>query len=158
MQILTKPLVSKGRFYFLAPDSVRWEYTSPVQSILLMRKENIKRYTRGSKGIVEDSGGAVESMHIVLQEISRWSKGQFNRSEYFSATLREGKEQQVILMPKEKGLSAMISRIVITLLPERPGVLKSVKVDENEGNYTLFTFTDLQINGNISERLFREVE
>ena len=36
LQILIKPLVSKGRFYFLAPDSVRWEYTSPVKSILLM--------------------------------------------------------------------------------------------------------------------------
>jgi hypothetical protein len=50
-------------------------------------------------------------------------------------------------MPKEKGLSAMISRIVITLSPDRRGVISSVKIIENKGNYTLFEFTDVQING-----------
>ena len=91
MQILTKPLVSKGRFYFQAPDSVRWEYTSPVRSVLLMRKGDIKRYTMGSRGFVEDSGGSLESMQIVLQEISRWSRGQFTGNEHFSATIKRGK-------------------------------------------------------------------
>jgi outer membrane lipoprotein-sorting protein len=157
MQILTKPLVSKGRFYFQAPDLVRWEYTSPVRSVLLMRKGDIKRYTHGSKGFVEESGGSLESMHIVLQEISRWSRGQFTANEHFSATLKkEGKGPKIVLTPKDKGLSAMISRIVITLSPDRPGVIKSVKIIENAGNYTLFEFSDVQINGKISESLFRE--
>jgi outer membrane lipoprotein-sorting protein len=157
MQILTKPLVSKGRFYFQAPDSVRWEYTSPVKSVLLMRRGNIKRYILGSRGVAEDSGGSPEAMQIVLQEISRWSKGQFTENEHFSATLEGGKRPKIILTPKEKGLSAMISRILISLSPDRPGIIKSVKIIENEGNYTLFEFTDVQVNGNISETLFREV-
>ena len=156
LQILTKPLVSKGHFYFQTPDLVRWEYTSPVKSVLLMRKGNIKRYTLGSRGVVEDSGGAVEAMQIVLQEISRWSRGQFTKDEYFSATLKGGKGPKITLTPKEKGLSAMISRIVINLSPDRHGVLKSVKIVENEGNYTLFEFTDVQINVKINEMFFRE--
>jgi len=45
---------------------------------------------------------------------------------------------------------------VINLAPDRPGVLKSVKIVENEGNYTLFQFTDVQINVKISEMLFRD--
>ena len=156
MQILSKPLVSKGRFYFQTPDSARWEYTSPFKSILIMRKGYIKRFTQGSKGLIEDSGGSPESMQIVLQEISRWSRGQFTENEHFSATLKRGREPKIILTPKEKGLSAMISRIVITLSPERPGIINSVKIVEDKGNYTLFEFTDVQINGNISETLFRE--
>ncbi|MBI4618938.1 MAG: outer membrane lipoprotein carrier protein LolA [Desulfobacterales bacterium] len=158
MQILTKPLVSKGRFYFQAPDSIRWEYTSPVKSVLLMHKGNIKRYTMDNKGIVEESGGTVEAMQIVLQEISLWSKGQFTGNKHFSATIKGTKGPQIILTPKEKGLSAMISRIVINLSADRPGVMKSVKIVENEGNYTLFEFIDVQINENISETFFREVE
>ena len=157
MQILTKPLVSKGRFHFQAPDSVRWEYTSPVKSVLLMRKGDIKRYTMGSKGFVEESGGSLESMQIVLQEISRWSRGQFTGNEHFSATMKGGKKPRITLTPKEKGLSAMISRIVINLSPDRPGVIKSVKIVEGEGNFTLFEFTDVQINGKIPDTLFREV-
>ena len=158
MQILTKPLVSRGRFYFQTPDSVRWEYTSPVKSVLLMRKGNIKRYTLGRKGFVEDAGGSLESMQIVLQEISKWSRGQFTGNEHFSAALKGGQVPKIILTPKEKGLSAMISRIVITLSPDRRGIISSVKIIENKGNYTLFEFTDVQINGKISETMFREVE
>ncbi len=158
MHILTKALISKGHFYFLAPDSVRWEYTSPVKSVLLMRKGDIKRYTLGRRGFVEDSGGSLESMQIVLQEISKWSRGQFTGNEHFSATLKGGQVPKIILTPKEKGLSAMISRIVITLSPDRRGVISSVKIIENKGNYTLFEFTDVQINGKISETMFREVE
>ena len=87
-----------------------------------MHKGNIKRYALSDKGIVKDAGGAVESMQVVLQEISRWSKGQFTGNEYFLATLKEGKERQIILTPKEKELSAMISNIVITLSADRPEV------------------------------------
>ncbi len=157
MQILTKPLVSKGRFYFQAPDAVRWEYVSPVRSVVIMQKGNIKRYTQGSKGLVEDVSPSMESMQIVLQEIGRWTRGQFTENEYFSATLKGGKGQRIILTPKDQGLSAMISRIVITLSPDRPGVIKSVRIDESEGNYTLFDFTNVQINEKIGETLFREV-
>ena len=158
MQILTRPLVSKGRFYFQTPDLVRWEYASPVKSVLLMRKGNVKRYTMGSKGIVEDAVGSAEAMQTILQQIGRWSRGQFSEDKHFSATLQGGKGPKIILTPREKGLSAMISLIAIDFSADRPGVLKSIRIDENKGNYTIFEFTDVQINGKISERLFREVE
>jgi len=158
LHILAKPLLSNGRFYFQAPDSVRWEYTSPLKSVLLMRKGNIKRYTMGADAFALDSGGTIESMRLVLQEISRWSKGEFTKSEYFSATLKEGKEPQIILTPKEKELATMISRIVITLAPEKKGFIQSLKIFENEHNYTIFEFTKVQTNANISERLFLEAE
>ena len=157
VQILTRPLVSKGFFYFQAPDSVRWEYTSPIKSVLIMHKGNIKRYTQGEKGFVEDASGPLEAMQIVLQEIGRWTRGEFTENEHFSATLKGGKAPRIILTPKEKGMAAMISRIVITLSPDRQGVIKTVKIFENEGNHTLFEFTDVQINGKISEMLFREM-
>jgi len=157
LKILTKPLVSKGRFYYQAPDSVRWEYTSPIKSVLIMHKGKIKRYSQGEKGLAEDAGGSLESMQIVLQEIGRWTRGQFTENEHFSAVLKGGKAPSIILTPKEKGMAAMISRVVITLSPDRQGVIKTVKIFENEGNHTLFEFSDVQINGKISETLFREM-
>lgn len=158
LQILVKPLLSNGRFYFQTPDAVRWEYTSPLKSVLLMRQGNIKRYTMGESGFVLDSGGSIESMRLVLQEISNLSKGEFTKSEYFAATLKEGKEPQITLIPKEKELATIISRIVVTLAPEKRGFIQSLKIFENEHNYTIFEFTKVQTNVNISERLFLEAE
>jgi len=100
----------------------------------------------------------MESMRLVLQEIGHWSKGEFTKSEYFSAILKEGKEPQIILIPKEKELAAVVSRIVLTLSPDKRGTLKSLKIFENERNYTIFEFTEVQTNANISEKLFLEAE
>jgi hypothetical protein len=122
-----------------------------------MRKGDIRRYTIGSRGLVEDKGGSLEAMQIVLQEISQWSTGQFTANENFSAILKGGKGPKIILTPKERGLSSMIARIEITLSPDRPGVIKSVKIIESEGNYTFFKFADVQINEKISESLFQEM-
>lgn len=156
MKILAKPLVSKGRFYFQAPDSVRWEYVSPVKSILLMNKDGIRRYTQGSRGLAEDASGSLQSMQVIMKEIGQWSKGQFTTNEHFTAVLKNGREPMIIMTPREKGLAAMISRIVIILSSDRPGIMKSVKIFENEGNYTLFEFSDVQINEKIAESLFRD--
>ena len=158
MQILRKPIISKGLFYYQAPDSVRWEYTSPVKNVLLMCKGSISRFTMGSTGFVEDRGGSAEAMRMVLQQIGRWSKGQFDQDETFSATLKGGKAPKIILTPKEKGFAKMISVIVLDFSAEKPGVIKSIKITENKGNYTLFEFNDVQLNSKINERLFREVE
>lgn len=158
MQILTKPIVSKGHFYYQAPDSVRWEYTSPVKSVLLMGSGNVRRYTMGSAGFVEDKGGSAEAMRMALQQIGRWSKGEFDGDEYFAAHLKGGKAPKIILTPKEKGFAKMISVIVIDFSAEKPGVIKSIKIDENKGNHTLIEFKDVQINSKIDETLFREVE
>ena len=158
MKILAKPLISTGRFYFQAPDSVRWEYTAPVKSILLMSQNGIKRYTQGSKGLVQDASGSLQSMQIVLQSISQWSKGRFTDNDHFAATLKPGKEPQIILTPKEKGMAALISGIMITLAADKTGVLRSVKIVEGEENFTLFEFRDVQMNAKIRESLFREVE
>lgn len=158
LKILTKPLVSKGRFYFQKPDSIRWEYSSPVKSILLMHKGNVKRYTLGSRGMVEDASQALSSMQVVVQEIGLWSQGRFTESDHFQAELKGGKERIISLTPREKSFAAIISRIEITPSPERKGVIKSVKIIESEGNYTLLNFMNVMVNEKIGESVFRKAE
>ena len=158
MKILARPLVSKGRFYFLAPDAVRWEYDSPIRSVLLMSGSGIKRYTQGSKGFVEDRSGAIQAMPVVLTEISRWSRGHFTDSAYFAATLNPGKNPQIILTPREKGIASLILRIVISLSPDRAGVILGIRIFETEGDFTLFEFSEVLLNTKFSETLFRSAE
>ena len=158
MKILSKPLVSKGRFCFQAPNAIRWEYESPVKSILLLSGSGVKRYTLGSAGWGEDAAGVLPSMQVILTEIGRWSKGRFTDSSFFSATLKKGKEPQIVLTPKGKGLSSMISRIVIGLAPDKPGVLQSIQIYENEGDHTSFDFSDVQLNGKLPDSAFLEMK
>ena len=55
LKILSKPLISKGTFYYQIPQSLRWEYTSPFQSILLMHNGNIKRHIKGNESVKQNA-------------------------------------------------------------------------------------------------------
>jgi len=156
MQILAKPLISTGSFYFKAPDSVRWEYDAPVKNILLFYQGKVRRYRPASRGFNEDAGAAIQSMNVMMQEITLWSKGRFSESRSFSSELMAGDPPKIILRPRESGLAKIIASIEITLAPDRPGVITCINVNEGEGNTTTFQFNDVKINGEIEDSLFRD--
>ena len=141
MEILARPLVSKGIFYFKAPNSLRWEYRSPVQSILLMHDGRTKRYLKRNGAIIEDEGAHLQSMQVVLQDISQWLSGRFEENPAFSASLEPGRK--IVLRPKEKSLATMIQRIEL-ILSDRPGIISAVMI--YEGNLkTLFSISPCRI-------------
>ncbi len=154
LRILTKPLVSKGIFYYQAPRSLRWEYKSPVRSILLMHQGKIRRYIEGSNGLTEDSGAGLQAMQSVLQEITMWLKGDFGSNPMFSASLkREGK---IVLTPTEKAFASIIKRIEL-VLSDRPGVIKSVTIYEGKDSFTKIEFQNVRVNDPLKDSLFQEI-
>jgi outer membrane lipoprotein-sorting protein len=155
MDILSKPLVSKGNFYFKIPDSVRWEYASPVKSILLMHRGTVKKYISNSQSFIEDTGFSLHSGSAVLQEISSWSKGQFDNNKNFSAVLKSDTMPKIILVPKDKMLQKIIESIEITLMPNKNGAINSITISEGGGNYTVIQFSNVQYNVSIDDSIFQ---
>jgi outer membrane lipoprotein-sorting protein len=154
MKILAKPLVSKGIFYFQAPNSLRWEYRSPVQSILLMHDGRTKRYLRRNGAIIEDAGAHLQSMQLVLQDITQWLNGRFEENPAFSASLESGRK--IVLRPKEKSLATIIQRIEL-ILSDRPGIIKAVMIYEGENSYTRFEFKNAILNQPLQDSIFRKI-
>lgn len=158
MPILARPLVSEGRFYFQRPDSVRWEYLTPVHSVTLMHRGDARRYIKGDKGFVEDPSARMPAMRIIFQEITAWSRGEFDKNQGFEASLKPGKAPKIVLTPREKGLADMIRRIEITLSPDRAGAIRTILIVEGEKSSTLLEFKDVVINGKIDESMFLGVK
>lgn len=154
MKILARPLVSKGRFYYQSPASLRWEYMTPVRSLLIVHGEETRRYYQQGDKMVEDSGMQRQSMQIVLKEISRWLNGHFNDNPGFKASLEPGKK--ITLVPREKAFAAFIEKIELNL-SEQPGVLESVVIYETRDSYTRMTFENVVANQKISEALFKGI-
>jgi outer membrane lipoprotein-sorting protein len=154
MEILSKPLVSKGKLYFQAPGSLRWEYSSPVWSVLLMHDRSIRRYVKRGDAVVEDSAARLQSMKVVIQEIALWMKGDFDANPAFRAKLRPGRT--VILEPKEKAMADIIMKIELKL-SDTPGVIRSVTIYESEKSYTVLAFSKVALNDKIPETAFRKM-
>jgi len=158
LKILAKPLLSQGRFCFQKPDSVRWEYDVPVRSVLLMNKGKVKRYTAGRQGMTEEFGGGISSMHVIVQEISLWSQGRFEESTHFKGEIKDGKELEIILTPRDESFALIIKRIIIVPSPQLKGGIKLVKIVESEGNETLLDFSNIRLNEKISPSVFSQVD
>jgi len=155
LPILAKPLVSNGRFVYRRPDSLRWEYFSPVKSILLMIDGKARRFVQSEQGLVEDVGARMQAMRFVMPEIGGWLSGRFEDNPMFDARLEEN--GRIVLIPKDEGMARFIQRIELHL-SERPGVIQQVLIFEGEKAYTRMQFTDIQVNPVIEDRLFREVQ
>jgi len=154
MKILARPLVSRGIFYFQAPNSLRWEYRSPVQSILLMHDGRTKRYLKRNGAIIEDEGAHLQSMQVVLQDITQWLSGRFEENPAFSASLEP--DRKIVLRPKEKSLATMIQRIEL-ILSDRPGIIAAVMIYEGENSYTRFEFKNAILNQPLQDSIFRKI-
>ena len=152
MAILAKPLVSRGKLYFQVPRSLRWEYTSPVNSILLMHGGTVTRYVKKGDSVTKDSSARLQSMQIVLQEITMWMKGNFDANPGFRPELRPGRV--IVLTPKEKSMGEIIQRIELKL-STRPGVIQSVRIYESEKSYTVIDFIHVKMNTKLPDSLFR---
>jgi outer membrane lipoprotein-sorting protein len=154
MAILTKPLVSKGKLCFQAPRSLRWEYLSPVNSVLLMHDGTVTRYVKKDGVVTRDSSARLQSMQIVLQEITMWMKGNFDANPAFKPELRPGRI--IMLAPKEKSMADIIQRIELKL-SDRPGVIRSVRIYENERSFTEIEFLKVRMNEKLPESLFKSL-
>ncbi len=153
LQILAHPLLSQGRFLFKAPNSLRWEYTSPVHSVLLMDRGRVKKFIEKNGRMVADTGMPMNGMQVVMTEISGWLNGHITDNATFRVK-RKGKT--LILTPKKQGMRAVISAIELRL-GDRAGLLQSVTIIEDPGrkSFTRLVFSHALLNHPIDEHLFR---
>jgi outer membrane lipoprotein-sorting protein len=154
IEILSRPLVSKGKLYFQVPRSLRWEYTSPVHSVLLMHGGNVTRYVIKDGAVTRDSSAQLQSMQIVLQEITMWMKGTFDANPGFTPQLKQGRI--IVLTPKGKSMADIIQRIELKLSKE-PGLIQSVMIYESKKSYTVIDFGRVTMNAALPDSLFRDL-
>ena len=153
LKILRSPLLSRGVFIFQAPDSLRWQYMSPVQSLLLMHEGKTRQFIQHDNRLVEERSMGMDAMQVVSQEISRWLAGNFTDNPTFQARLKPG--GFIVLTPKNQGLAQLISQIVLKLADE-PGLMESVTIYEGRDSFTKLTFTNVVLNKKIPEITFTQ--
>ena len=154
LKILAAPLVSTGAFYFKGEASLRWEYSQPVRSVLLMDGGRTRRFVEADGEMVADDTIRLEGMQVVLKEIAGWLNGRFADNPAFEATLEPGR--RILLTPRASGLAAIIQRIELTF-DRQPGVISAVSIFESDEAYTRIQFNHARLNLPLEDRIFREL-
>lgn len=157
MKILSKPLVSEGKFYFAAPDSIRWEYSKPLKSVVISDKGRTKRYIASGGKMVEDETGGAQVMKLVLGDVAGWMNGRFDSNPSFTAVLKEGPSTLITLTPVDKRMAGIIEKIEITI-SRKDASVKSVRIVESATAETRIDFLNAVINKGINPSVFQDVQ
>jgi len=112
-----------------------------------------KRFITKDKGFIEDKGANLQSVHMVVQEITRWLNGRFDQNPTFAASFLPGRK--VVLVPKTKSLSIMIQKIEI-FLSDQHAIIKSVIIYESQDSFTKLAFKNVTLNRPLEDSLFRK--
>ncbi len=151
MKMLVKPIISNGSFYFQAPASLRWEYSSPVPSILLMHGDSVRKYIEVDGALAETQGLPIGSMQVIMAEIANWLDGRFTENKMFTVSYPD--TTHILLTPKKGMLEGIIGEIELHL-SDRSGLLEAVTIREGADGYTRMTFTNRQLNRKLPTTLF----
>jgi outer membrane lipoprotein-sorting protein len=154
LQILTKPLISEGKLFFSAPDSLRWEYLTPLRSVMLQKGSTIQVYNFSEGVWKPEMAQAIEARRMVLAEISHWFQGRFNESKAFKPLYSSGPPAYVVLVSGE-GINRFINRIEI-VLSVRPGAIDRVELEEPGGSRTSIQFRNVEINSSLPSEVFEK--
>ena len=156
LKILTKPLVSRGIMAFRRPYDLRWEYQSPLETLLVAKGGNIHRLIKHGTTWVADVSGRMEAMKIVLGEINLWLDGDFSSSKTFRPELhpaRAGQAAHVALIPLDPSLGKIIARITIGF-GERPGTVSAIDIFEEGEGVTRIVFENARFDQSIPDQRF----
>jgi outer membrane lipoprotein-sorting protein len=154
LRILIKPLLSEGKVFFYIPDSLRWEYLSPLRSVMLQKGNTIQIYNFSEGEWKPEMTQAIESRRMVLAEINQWFQGRFDESKAFQHVYSPGPPARVIMVPMG-GINRFIQRIEI-VLSARPGVIERVEIEEPGGSRTSIEFRNVEINSSFPSEVFEK--
>jgi len=110
-----------------------------------------RKFVQRNDHFAEEQGMGVDSMAIVLQEITGWLGGHITDTPTFKAQVQEG--GLIVLTPKEAGLARIISRIELRLAG-KSGLMESVTLYEGPDSLTRLIFSHGVLNEKIPAATF----
>lgn len=150
MKLLVKPLVAKGTLYFTPPGYLARHVVSPKPAKLLITPKHLEVRQDGQKQFIDLSGRKdvklfVESFarllagdKAALNSIYKLTYVPAAASSTAGSTTTGPTVWTLTLTPKSATLSKLIKRLTIT---GRQYAVKSIRVDETSGDWSITTIT-----------------
>ncbi|MEA1992757.1 MAG: outer membrane lipoprotein carrier protein LolA [Thermodesulfobacteriota bacterium] len=152
LAIFARPVIFQGRMALEKPDKLRWEFTSPIASVLIFN---------GTKGL-KCSGNSEPQrfnlatdpiMQMVSKQIWTWVNGSYTTlQEQYHMVLLEP-DPCLVLTANDPKISRAISSVKISFNPDslQP---TTVRIQEPGGDHTVISFSDFILNQPLDQSLF----
>lgn len=152
---------SSGRFAFKKPDHVRWEYTTPHKSILVVTGETGRKWSESTKRVENFKLGDDRGLDAVVKQLFTWFKGEFTKLKAdYEVSIESREPVKLKMTPKNEVVKKFIAAIEVEFT-KGEGEISSVKIIEplqkgdTEPGYTLYAFKDTELDTDIKDDEFK---
>ena len=153
--MLTKPSVSEGVMYFVAPDKMRWEYTSPYPFALIVNGERIVKVTDGKAEVLEGNANRMYQGIVNIIMGSASGKKLFDTSAFDIVLFDDDTFWKAEMTPKRRDMKRMFSQLVFRFDKKTNGISR-VEFNGSNGDVTSIRFEEIKLNEAIDESVFVE--
>ena len=142
-KMLSKPQMSEGKMFCQQPDKLRWEYTSPRASTLVLEGTEARLL----------KGNEQEARNKFIGEMARMIMNcvagkNLTDNKTFQVSAKEMPTEYVAtLVPQKKDMKRLYSKLILHYNIKQETVT-GVELHEKNGDKTLIELHDIRINGN----------
>lgn len=148
LPIMDEPIISEGSFYFDHNGKVCMDYTNPQGDILLINGETVQIVTNGKQSQSKNRFSELKSLLIAC------FKGDLNQLGNCKFTLVDSKTSYIIVAEMNKEKSKGLPQKVILTYDRKDCSISEMKMEEANGNTTLYQLSSKKINQPIEEQVF----
>jgi outer membrane lipoprotein-sorting protein len=153
LDVLSEDIESNGILVYQADNKLRWEYTSPLEYLIILKDGKVSIKDEGKVSSYDLSGNKT------FQKINEMMIGSIqgdllvNEADYNYEFKENSTSYLVVMYPKEKKVQEFMKSINIHFSKKDYSV-EQVKMLEQSGDYTLMKFKNKKTNASISDKTF----
>jgi outer membrane lipoprotein-sorting protein len=142
LKLFAEPLKSDGVMAIQRPDQIRWETTSPFQSILMGNHESVAQFEKEDGQWKKLKLGFPQMLRRVMEQMSLMHQGKMEAlTADFNVSVATGAVAVVTLKPKDESVRSVLSSLEIHMTPEF-STTREVVMNEPNGDLTRIFFRE----------------
>jgi outer membrane lipoprotein-sorting protein len=140
LKLFTEPLRSEGVMLIERPDQIRWETTSPYQSILLGDKKSVAQFEFTDGKWQKLKLGFPQMLQRVMDQMSLMNQGKLDAlTGDYTISVSTNNDTILTLVPKDENARSVLASIEVKMAPDFSAT-REVVMNEPNGDFTRIIF------------------
>jgi outer membrane lipoprotein-sorting protein len=157
LALFKEPVVSAGRFYYASPHQAKWEHLQPEPKVFLITDSAVVQYFPDEKLLERKELSAANANRL----FKFFGMGQSSKDleKMYEISLGNGpsadmpETYELLLKPRRKMVEKRVARVHLWV-GDRDFLPRGLKVDEADGDFTLWRFSNVHINTELPAGVF----
>ncbi len=161
LALFKDPVVAAGHFFYAEPHQAKWEYVEPEPKVFLISDNALMQYFPMDK--VLERKDLREANTGRLFKLFGMGQSSADLEDFYDIALPAAGEAsteapagtyELILTPRRRMVEKRISRVLIWV-GDQDFLPRAMKMEEADGDFTLWRFDNVRINDALGEQVFK---